>query len=119
MAAAGPAYVVGKNVAVLFLDGGQISRTANGCSAVSKGDRRQAANTWTKRHAGKAELLRFVDVVIQIVAMGVQVIEAETEFIDQVVAKGVDFARGEAAGRTVAVAILEAAAVQRIVEGRR
>jgi hypothetical protein len=60
--------------------------------------------------------LRDVDVVIQIVAMGVEVIEAEAKFVDQVVAKCVELAGRQALGGVVAVAILKAAAVEHVVE---
>ena len=45
-------------------------------------------------------------------------IEAEAKFVDQVVAKSVDLAGSQALGGVVAVAILKAAAVEHVVEGR-
>src|SRR5208282_3795154 len=71
----GPAQIVGKDVAVLALDGGLVFRCANGGGAVPEAERRQAAdvlarferNSWKRNR----ELLRDIDVGIQIVAMGV------------------------------------------------
>ncbi len=45
-------------------------------------------------------------------------IEAEAKFVDQVVAEGVELAGSEALGGVVAVAILKAAAVENVIEGR-
>ena len=67
---------------------------------------------------GKVELLRDVDIVVQIEAVRVQVVVAEAEFVDQVIAKSVDLTGGQAPGRVIAVAILKAAAVQHVVERR-
>ena len=44
------------------------------------------------------ELLRYVTVVIKIIAMRVQVIEAKAKFVDQVWPKPVDLAGREAFG---------------------
>ena len=44
-------------------------------------------------------------------------IEAEAKFIDQVVAKRVDFARRQPLGGVVAIAILKAAAIEDVLEG--
>ena len=67
---------------------------------------------------GIGELRRDVGVGKQIVAMGVEVIEAETKFVHQVVAKSVDLAGRQALGCVVAVAILKAATVEHVVERR-
>ncbi len=45
-------------------------------------------------------------------------IEAEAKFVDQVVAKCVDLTGRQALGCVVAVAILKAAAIEHVVEGR-
>ena len=51
--------------------------------------------------------------------MGIQIIEAEAKFVDQIIAKGMDFAGREAIGCVVAVSVLKAAAIKDILEGRR
>src|ERR1700687_578255 len=50
--------------------------------------------------------------------MRIEVIEAETKFVDQVVSKGVGLAGSEALGGVGAVAVLKAAAVEHVVERR-
>ena len=67
---------------------------------------------------GIGELLRDVDVGVQIEAVRIEVIEAKAKFVDQVVAKSVDLAGGQALGCVLAVAILKAATVEHVVEGR-
>ncbi len=122
VASVGPAHIVGKNVAVLPFDGGQIFRSANGRSSVTEADRRQAADFFARlvRNSGKrnSQLLRDVLVVVQAIAMRVEVIEAEAKFIDQIVVKSMDFAGCKALGCVVAIAILKAATVKHIVEWR-
>src|SRR3981081_2873582 len=96
MAAVGPVQIVGNNVAVLFFDGGLVPRAANSRGAVTEADRRQTADVRSERNSGKAKLLRNIYVVVQIEVVGTQVIEAEAKFIDEVVAKSMNLAGGQA-----------------------
>ncbi len=55
MASASPAQIVGKNVAVLVFDGGQVFRGANGRGAIAEADRRQAADVLACRERNSRE----------------------------------------------------------------
>jgi len=120
MTSANPTQIVRKNVAVLVFESGQVFRGANFSCAISKANSRQAADVLAgfERNAGKGngKLRRNVLVGIQIVAMRAQVIEAEAKFVDQIIAKRMDFTGGQPFGGVVAVAILKAAAIEYIAE---
>ena len=96
MASAGPAQVVRKNVTVLVFDSGLVFRGSNGRGSVPEAKRRQAADVLArfKRNPreGDGQVLRDILVVKQIIAMGVEVIEAEAKFVDQIIAKTMDLA---------------------------
>jgi len=118
VASVDPAQIVGNDVAALLFDGGLVPGAANRRRAITKADRGEAAELGTERNSGKAQLLRDVNVVIQLVTVGMQTIETEAEFVDEVVIKTVNLAGSQALCRVLAVAVLKAAAIERVVEGR-
>src|SRR5271166_307380 len=113
-----PTEIVTKNVAVLALDGGQVSGTADSLRAVAETDRRQSANVGTKGNSRKVLLLRHIDVVVQIKAVRVQVVETEAEFVDQIRAKRVNLAGRQAARGVLAVPVLKAPAIEHVIKRR-
>ena len=72
-----------------MLDGGQESGAAHDRRAIVDKDPWQAAYIFARleRNSRKTECCRFVDARVRIEAVGVQVIETKTNFVDQVVAK--------------------------------
>ena len=87
VASLNPAQIVGKNITVLMFICGQVFRAANSRSTIAEADRRQAAEIRPIGYPGKIKLLRDIDVVVQVVAMGLKMIESEAKFVEQIVAE--------------------------------
>ncbi len=74
-----PIQVVADNVTVLLFNRRQISGAPDGLVAVAEADRWQATNSRRKGNSRKVELLRDIDVVVEVEAMRVQMVEAEAQ----------------------------------------
>src|ERR1700678_747228 len=107
---------------MLVFNSGLIFRGSYRRRTITKAKRRQAADVLARceRNPGEGnrELLRNILVVKQIVAVGAEVVETETKFVDQVIAKTMDLARSQPLGGVVAVAILKTPTIEHVIKGR-
>ena len=89
---ADPCQVVGENKTVLLLNRRQVGGASDSSGAIAKGDVRQATVVGTIRDVGKVQLSTDVLVGVDLIAVGIDPVIPESEFIDQIGLEEVNFA---------------------------